>query len=46
MNRKLLKAYLLKESLDRLWTYTYEWADVALSQKPALGAALAAATGL
>ena len=24
LNRKLLKAYLLKESLDRLWTYTYE----------------------
>ena len=26
LNRKLLKAYLLKESLDRLWTYTYEGA--------------------
>ena len=24
LNRKLMKAYLLKESLDRLWTYTYE----------------------
>ena len=24
LNRKLLKAYLLKESLDRLWAYTYE----------------------
>jgi transposase len=24
LNRKLLKAYLLKESLDRLWTYRYE----------------------
>lgn len=24
INRRLLKAYLLKESLDRLWTYTYE----------------------
>jgi transposase len=24
MNRQLLKAYLLKESLDRLWTYHYE----------------------
>ena len=24
LNRKLLKAYLLKESPDRLWTYTYE----------------------
>lgn len=26
MNRKLMKAYLLKESLDRLWTYHYEGA--------------------
>ncbi len=26
LNRKLLKAYLLKESLDRLWTYDYEGA--------------------
>lgn len=26
MNRKLLKAYLLKESLDRLWFYRYEGA--------------------
>ena len=26
MNRRLLKAYLLKESLDRLWTYRYEGA--------------------
>jgi transposase len=24
LNRKLMKAYLLKESLDRLWTYQYE----------------------
>lgn len=24
LNRKLMKAYLLKESLDRLWTYHYE----------------------
>ena len=24
LNRRLLKAYLLKESLDRLWNYTYE----------------------
>ena len=24
LNRKLMKAYLLKESLERLWTYTYE----------------------
>lgn len=26
LNRKLLKAYLLKESLARLWSYTYEGA--------------------
>jgi transposase len=26
LNRKLLKSYLLKESLDRLWTYRYEGA--------------------
>ena len=26
INRKLFKAYLLKESLDRLWTYRYEGA--------------------
>jgi len=25
-NRRLLKAYLLKESLDRLWSYRYEGA--------------------
>jgi transposase len=24
LNRRVMKAYLLKESLDRLWTYTYE----------------------
>src|SRR5450759_5353587 len=24
LNRKVFKAYILKESLDRLWTYTYE----------------------
>ena len=28
MNRKVCKAYLLKESLDRLWTYRYEGAMV------------------
>jgi transposase len=28
MNRKVFKAYLLKESLDRLWTYRYEGAMV------------------
>jgi transposase len=26
LNRKMLKAYLLKESLDRLWSYRYEGA--------------------
>ena len=26
MNRRLLKAYLMKESLERLWNYTYEGA--------------------
>src|SRR5216683_5115155 len=26
INRRVMKAYLLKESLDRLWTYTYEGA--------------------
>jgi transposase len=26
LNRKVMKAYLLKESLDRLWTYRYEGA--------------------
>ena len=26
LNRRVLKAYLLKESLERLWTYTYEGA--------------------
>ena len=26
LNRRMLKAYLLKESLDRLWTYHYEGA--------------------
>lgn len=26
LNRRVLKAYLLKESLDRLWTYSYEGA--------------------
>lgn len=24
LNRRMMKAYLLKESLDRLWSYTYE----------------------
>jgi transposase len=28
LNRKLFKAYLLKESLDRMWSYRYEGAMV------------------
>jgi len=26
LNRRVMKAYLMKESLERLWTYTYEGA--------------------
>jgi hypothetical protein len=26
LNRRVMKAYLLKESLERLWTYRYEGA--------------------
>lgn len=33
MNRRLLKAYLLKESLDRLWTYHYEGAMLNYLQR-------------
>jgi transposase len=33
MNRKLMKAYLLKESLDRLWTYFYEGAMLRYLQR-------------
>ncbi|HET7751280.1 MAG TPA: ISL3 family transposase [Terriglobales bacterium] len=33
MNRKLFKAYLLKESLDRLWTYQYEGAMLNYLQR-------------
>ena len=33
MNRKLFKAYLLKESLDRLWTYHYEGAMLNYLQR-------------
>jgi len=32
-NRKLLKAYLLKESLDRLWGYSYEGAMLRYLQR-------------
>ena len=33
MNRKVFKAYLLKESLDRLWTYRYEGAMLNYLQR-------------
>jgi len=33
MNRRLLKAYLLKESLERLWFYRYEGAMLSYLQK-------------
>jgi transposase len=33
LNRRLFKAYLLKESLDRLWTYTYEGAMLNYLQR-------------
>jgi len=33
VNRKVFKAYLLKESLDRLWTYTYEGAMLNYFQR-------------
>lgn len=32
LNRRILKAYLLKESLERLWTYRYEGAMVRYLQ--------------
>jgi transposase len=33
LNRKVLKAYILKESLDRLWTYHYEGAMLNYLQR-------------
>ena len=33
LNRKVLKAYLLKESLDRLWAYRYEGAMLKYLQR-------------
>jgi transposase len=33
LNRKVFKAYLLKESLDRLWTYNYEGAMLNYLQR-------------
>jgi transposase len=32
LNRRVMKAYLLKESLDRLWSYTYEQSMVRYLQ--------------
>jgi transposase len=32
LNRRVMKAYLLKESLDRLWSYTYEGARLRYLQ--------------
>ena len=43
LNRKLFKAYLLKESLDRLWTYRYEGAMLRYLQQLDRSASLAAA---
>jgi transposase len=33
LNRRLFKAYLLKESLERLWEYRYEGAMINYLQK-------------
>jgi transposase len=33
LNRRVFKAYMLKESLDRLWTYTYEGAMLNYLQR-------------
>ena len=33
LNQKVFKAYILKESLDRLWTYRYEGAIVIYQQR-------------
>ena len=33
LNRKVFKAYVLKESLDRLWTYRYEGAMLSYLQR-------------
>lgn len=33
LNRRMMKAYLLKESLDRLWTYRYEGAALRYLQQ-------------
>jgi hypothetical protein len=46
LNRKLFKAYVLKESLDRLWNYRYEGAMLNQLQRWMDQTALAAAPAL
>lgn len=46
LNRKVMKAYLLKESLGRLWTYTYEGAMLSYLKELDVAASLAAIAGL
>ena len=43
LNRRVMKAYLLKESLDRLWTYHYEGAMLRYLSKLDRSITLAAA---
>jgi hypothetical protein len=54
LNRRVIKAYLLKESLDRLWSYTYEgamrcylqsWIDQAAETHGEAGADIAGSPG-
>lgn len=44
-NRRMMKAYLLKESLDRMWIYTYEGAARPGIPQPALPPAEGSADG-
>ena len=46
LNRKVMKAYLLKESLERLWTYHLRGRDAALSEELDSTASLATLAGL
>ncbi len=46
LNRKMMKAYLLKESLERLWTYTYEGAMLRYLKSLDAPASMAAAANL
>ena len=43
LNKKVFKAYLLKESLDRLWTYHYRGSDAELPSAVDQTASMAAA---